>query len=120
MIAREFFLNFVWTFVLLISASLLLMAIEGSISGFVWLLVFKGVPLLIISFLNSLIFLILDLLVDKKNVILNYLPTLIWLLFFLFKIQTIAKNYGTAMFLLGIFLAIFISNYLRTKRIDKI
>lgn len=119
MIAREFILNFMWTFALLISASLLQLVIEGSISGVVWLFVFKAIPFFILSFLNSLIFLILGFLVEKKKLILDFLPTLMWSLFILFKIQTSTKNYGTAMFLLGILVALFISNYLRKKRIEK-
>ncbi len=120
MIAREFFLNFIWTFLLLIITSVLLLSIEGGISGFVWLLVFKGIPFFILSFLNSIVLLIIDLLVAQKKLILNFIPTLILLLYFLLKIQTITKNYGTQMFVLGIFVAIFISNYLRNRRLDKV
>jgi hypothetical protein len=120
MITKEFFLNFFLTFMLLITISVMLMAIEGGISGFFWLLLVKGIPFFVISILNSIILLIVDLLVTKKKVILNFIPTLILLLYFLLKVQTITKNYGTKMFVFGIFLALFFSNYLRTKRIDKI
>lgn len=67
MITKEFFLNFFLTFMLLITISVMLMAIEGGISGFFWLLLVKGIPFFVISILNSIILLIVDLLVTKKK-----------------------------------------------------
>jgi hypothetical protein len=112
-IVREFLRNFFTTFVLLLFVPII---IEGGIDGYIWAFIVKGIPFLIISFLNSLALLIFDLYVNN-NPKLSFLPTLFFFgyLFIVFLMTRI--NYGTVIFMAGISIAVFISNYLRFRRI---
>lgn len=118
LIVGEFFRNLLVTFMLILIISFLPMVIEGGIEGYIWGLIFKGVPFFIISFLNSLVFLILDLLDKKKNAKLSFLPTLFLFGYLFIVLLKREINYGTTIFVLGILIAVFVSNYLRFRKIE--
>lgn len=115
-ILREFLRNLLTTFILLLVISFLPMVIEGGLEGYIWGLLFKGVPFLILSFLNSFVFLILDFLKSKSNDKLSFLPTAIFLGYIIIDFSRTEKNYGSVVFVLGILFAILISNYSRFRK----
>lgn len=123
---KEFGLNFTLTFLILLLLAMISPLIEGGIKGAgFYMLLFLLPVITMMSLVNAIYLAIIDVFVIniKNKIIFTFLPTLVTILFLLINMATsTTKNYSSSnlFFLFSIVTAVFISNFLRYKRITKI
>ncbi len=123
---KEFGLNFTLTFLILLLLAMISPLIEGGIKGAgFYMLLFLLPVITMMSLVNAIYLAIIDVFVIniKNKIIFTFLPTLVTILFLLINMATsTTKNYSSSnlFFFFSIVTAVFISNFLRYKRITKI